>query len=444
MVKHRSLIGLLVVVMAEFAKTFSVPFGKRKDTVAASVGGIDRVQSFLQRFLPNKEEEQKPVETSHVHLVVYPTQLRSHQFQTSHEHRTQQISSLYGLHSVSRIVETIDGISSGIDGPEDQLEFSYDAEKSIKDGKENLCVIAASESIVPFKLTNRKMVKHVPAESDTIVASDTISQEWIPTVTVLENWSDKCHRNPMTLQEFYDSVAPEADSKPLTGPEAKYLPARPKHYMIKAVDDLRAVTEVILPASSPAFVDMVSISKASSINCTLCTTEPSRQQYPPLQVNEQRNHVDLSYIALFCFLVGVMSTYLSGKAVTKFCTWYANRMPRFIAQLEKQAIKLLNTGQYEQVKAILRKELPRIAQYRGALHVDTAAFRHFLGKALLALEECGAAEEQLGLVVEAYEVFGEDLYMAHALEDLALAQQCLSVSCLPLRFQVLIMIIFGF
>lgn len=133
--------------------------------------------------------------------------------------------------------------------------------------------------------------------------------------------------------------------------------------------------------------------------------------------------MDLSYIALFCFVLGALCTYLLNKLIHSVITWYKGRIPRYIARLERQAISLLSEHRYAEVKALLTQHLPCIEAYKGARHTDVAAFRHFLGKALLALGEHSAACEQLNTVVGIYESYGEDLYMAHALEDLALAQQ---------------------
>ena len=116
------------------------------------------------------------------------------------------------------------------------------------------------------------------------------------------------------------------------------------------------------------------------------------------------------------------------KLVNSIVTWYKGRIPRYIAGLEKQAIRLLSEHKYAEVKTLLTTHLPCIEGYKGARHTDVAAFRHFLGKALLALGEHRAACQELSRVVSIYESYGEDLYMAHALEDLALAQQELTIT----------------
>ncbi len=138
--------------------------------------------------------------------------------------------------------------------------------------------------------------------------------------------------------------------------------------------------------------------------------------------------MDLSYRALFCFILGVLCTYLLNKLVTSVVTWYKGRIPRYIAGLEKQSIRLLSEHRYAEVKTLLTTHLPCIEGYKGTRHTDVAAFRHFLGKALLALGEHRPACSELNTVVSIYESYGEDLYMAHALEDLALAQQELATT----------------
>ena len=133
----------------------------------------------------------------------------------------------------------------------------------------------------------------------------------------------------------------------------------------------------------------------------------------------------LSNIALFCFVLGIVCAYIGTRLAAWYDAWRKERMPRYLAKLEQKTIGLLKSEHFAQVKTLLQKELPSVVRYRGESHSDTAAFRHFLGKALLALGEAAAAEAQLRKVVDCYVGFGEDLYMAHALEDLGIAQQAL-------------------
>jgi hypothetical protein len=132
---------------------------------------------------------------------------------------------------------------------------------------------------------------------------------------------------------------------------------------------------------------------------------------------------DLSHIALFCFMLGIICSAAISKLMSYYEHWAKERVPRYIAQLEARVVAMLHNEQHRAVKTLLSKEVPTVVSLRGEEHVDTAAFRHFLSKALLALCEYVAAEALLHKVVRCYEGYGEDLYMAHALEDLALAQQ---------------------
>jgi hypothetical protein len=132
---------------------------------------------------------------------------------------------------------------------------------------------------------------------------------------------------------------------------------------------------------------------------------------------------DLSHIALFCFMLGIICATVMSQLVSYYERWAKERVPRYIAQLERKVVAMLHNGQHSAVKILLSRELPAVVSARGDDHVDTAAFRYFLSKALFALCEHAAAETLLHKVVRCYEGYGEDLYMAHALEDLALAQQ---------------------
>jgi len=144
---------------------------------------------------------------------------------------------------------------------------------------------------------------------------------------------------------------------------------------------------------------------------------------PPLPTTSHSTTADLSSMALFCFGLGVLCAYALSRLYSAASAWYRDRIPRYIAGLEKQSISLLSVHKYAEVKALLTRTLPTVVAYKGLKHTDVAAFRHFLAKALLALGEQAAAMAQLRRVVGIYETYGEDLYMAHALEDLALAQQ---------------------
>jgi hypothetical protein len=147
------------------------------------------------------------------------------------------------------------------------------------------------------------------------------------------------------------------------------------------------------------------------------STGAGHDSYTPVRAN------DLSHIALFCFMLGILAATALSQAVSYYEHWAKERVPRYIAQLEARVVAMLHSEQHSAVKALLNRELPSVVSAKGDDHVDTAAFRHFLSKALLALREHCAAEALLHKVVRCYEGYGEDLYMAHALEDLALAQQ---------------------
>jgi tetratricopeptide (TPR) repeat protein len=129
------------------------------------------------------------------------------------------------------------------------------------------------------------------------------------------------------------------------------------------------------------------------------------------------------YVAVFCFILGVVCTTIYAQVAEYYEKWAAERVPRYIMHLEQRTIQLLQAAEYEQVRSLLERELPHVVRLRGENHVDCAAFRHFLAKALLAMGQYGDAEQLMQKVVRCYEAFGEDAYMAHALEDLGLAQQ---------------------
>lgn len=432
MVLRKDIIGLLLVIFAEVARAFSIPFWKRQ---IVSDTNIAEKALFFQKgvFKPKGHKESPTVVHNNANSVVHPTQLRSHKFQTAHQNRINHLP-VYPLKVTNNIDHTkidIEELAIGLDTDESFLERESD---TVHD--EITCPITNSAAFVPFQLTRRKVTEQGGKISSDDAALELSGVNVDVAVSTIE--TDQCRIVPVSTEEFYDSVA-----------STRFLHSFANQLNDKTAADTRSLNPLMWMMSQHSGVDL---SAAPDLSNTIFVSEPngnnSTATYIPEpilslsqplsqstgQVSISKSTVDLSYLALFCFLLGVVSTYVSGRAISTFRTWYANRMPRFIAQLEKRAIQLLNTGQYEQVKALLSKEVPRIAQYRGALHVDTAAFRHFLGKALLALKECGPAEQQLVQVVEAYELFGEDLYMAHALEDLALSQQTILVSIILFEY----------
>lgn len=135
-----------------------------------------------------------------------------------------------------------------------------------------------------------------------------------------------------------------------------------------------------------------------------------------------RSHADLvEHLGMFCFVLGVICSYFMVVVLSRLSLWWATRFERMLVALEKRVIQLLQEKQYSRVIDLISSKLSTIVRKRGEDHLDTIAFKHYAGKAHLALMESEEAVECLQEVVTAYEPLGEDQHLAYSCEDLARA-----------------------
>eukprot|EP00597_Dinobryon_sp_UTEXLB2267_P000775 CAMPEP_0170074602 /NCGR_PEP_ID=MMETSP0019_2-20121128/11877_1 /TAXON_ID=98059 /ORGANISM="Dinobryon sp., Strain UTEXLB2267" /LENGTH=688 /DNA_ID=CAMNT_0010285011 /DNA_START=352 /DNA_END=2418 /DNA_ORIENTATION=- len=192
-------------------------------------------------------------------------------------------------------------------------------------------------------------------------------------------------------------------------------------------------TPLVIPSILPLPEESsVLISGDTPLIITPSTTSQSTSCPPSSSLDNEDNNITESMsdselmmshipIAALFFMVGVISAYMAGyvrKEVNKFLL---KRQRWYLDNLEKRVITLLNGAEFEKAARLLKRELPTVIQYRGADHVDTAAFQHFLAKCYIGLQDGVSAERCLEEVKRIYDPFGEDAHMAHVLEDWGMA-----------------------
>ena len=442
----------LVVVAVHFARALSFSFASKQevhDDALENNGVFAKAGRWFNK-LKQKNEKEYESDTAPKLGGVLPTQLRSSEVKRSKKHwlsmdQTAPIAPKNAQtvsHSVSDIA------SDQMDVYGNTLEQSY-----IQDSAQNMLSVAGKsdlsnlnallrsksalndqkdENVEANRATMSFRIEITPREAEITVSIGPANPITITDSSVeilantVENGSD-AETDSEIIQDD-DAVQSMEDVLPQLSSENNDIDNTIEDTS-RAAMDFSLLTEDNTQPVPSLFYDY---NNKTHLVSNIYTTPNSTISASPLplgnNIGPTSTAMDLSYIALFCFILGVLCTYLLNKLVNSIVTWYKGRIPRYIAGLEKQAIRLLSEHKYAEVKTLLTTHLPCIEGYKGARHTDVAAFRHFLGKALLALGEHRAACQELSRVVSIYESYGEDLYMAHALEDLALAQQELTIT----------------
>ena len=105
--------------------------------------------------------------------------------------------------------------------------------------------------------------------------------------------------------------------------------------------------------------------------------------------------------------------------------WRERRVRMHISGMESQAVHFMMQGEYSKAVDVLSSGVKYIVSIDGEeLKVNSAGFKHLLGKALIASGEFSAAESLIRSVAAYYEEIElDDLHLARVLEDLAMALQ---------------------
>eukprot|EP01032_Pedospumella_encystans_P013269 gene13269-15286_t len=445
------LLFTLVVVAVHFARALSFSFASKQevhDDAIENNGVFAKAGRWFNK-LKQKNEKEYESDTAPKLGGVLPTQLRSSEVKRSKKHwLSMDQTAPIAPKNAQTVSHSVSDIASGqMDAYGNTLEQSY-----IQDSAQNMLSVAGKSDLSNLNaLLRGKNALNDQKDENMEANRATMSFKIEITPRAAEITVSIGPANPVTITEYsVELVANAVENGSDTETDSD----------IKKDDDSVQSMEDVLPQHSSENKDIdntIEDTSTAVMDFSLLTEDNTEQPVPSLFYDNNNNRhiagniyttpnstvsasplgnnisptttaLDLSYIALFCFILGVLCTYLLNKLVNSIVTWYKGRIPRYIAGLEKQAIRLLSEHKYAEVKTLLTTHLPCIEGYKGARHTDVAAFRHFLGKALLALGEHRAACQELSRVVSIYESYGEDLYMAHALEDLALAQQELPIT----------------
>lgn len=128
------------------------------------------------------------------------------------------------------------------------------------------------------------------------------------------------------------------------------------------------------------------------------------------------------YLSLFFFLLGVVTTVFVYSMIKKYSNLVKSYIDAYIEKLERNCLSLYNEGNYAETVQLLVSSIPFVINYRGANHLDTAAFQHLLAKAYLSLSNIDAAESLLTNVRDIYEPLGRDYHFANVIEDIGTVQ----------------------
>jgi tetratricopeptide (TPR) repeat protein len=197
------------------------------------------------------------------------------------------------------------------------------------------------------------------------------------------------------------------------------------------VENLSTPSGISSGSSKPHNFDVSSLSfKAIEIPTALV---PFKRHFAALQNNiVTRNstgmveHITLtiSLLTTTCFLGYLVMVFIRRSAAI-LTEWQRRRVSMYIVRLETEAIEHMVKGQFALAIAALNVGVKYILTLDGdSLRLDSAGFRHLLGKALIAHGDYTAAEEAIRTVVEYYEsLSADDLHLAKVLEDLGMALQ---------------------
>ena len=127
-------------------------------------------------------------------------------------------------------------------------------------------------------------------------------------------------------------------------------------------------------------------------------------------------------VSTSCFIGYIFYT-LARRTVTSVRQWQRQRINLRISDLEFRAVQLMVDGEYGKAITALNAGLKYVVSVDGKqLHINSAGFKHLLGKALLGQEDYSAAEKTIRSLVSYYEsIATDDLHLAKLLEDLAMS-----------------------
>ena len=131
----------------------------------------------------------------------------------------------------------------------------------------------------------------------------------------------------------------------------------------------------------------------------------------------------LVILALTSCVMGYIFLILIRRTVASVRQWQRQRINLRISDLESRAVQLMTHGEYGKAITVLHAGLKYVISVDGKqLHVNSAGFKHLLGRALSAQGDYSAAEKAFRSLISYYEeIASNDLHLGKLLEDLGMS-----------------------
>ena len=131
----------------------------------------------------------------------------------------------------------------------------------------------------------------------------------------------------------------------------------------------------------------------------------------------------LVILALTSCVMGYIFLILIRRTVASVRQWQRQRINLRISDLESRAVQLMTHGEYGKAITVLHAGLKYVMSVDGKqLHVNSACFKHLLGRALSAQGDYSAAEKTFRSLISYYEeIASNDLHLGKLLEDLGMS-----------------------
>ena len=131
----------------------------------------------------------------------------------------------------------------------------------------------------------------------------------------------------------------------------------------------------------------------------------------------------LVILTLTSCVMGYIFLILIRRTVASVRQWQRQRINLRISDLESRAVQLMTHGEYGKAITLLHAGLKYVISVDGKqLHVNSAGFKHLLGRALNAQGDYSAAEKTFRSLISHYEeIASNDLHLGKLLEDLGMS-----------------------
>lgn len=131
----------------------------------------------------------------------------------------------------------------------------------------------------------------------------------------------------------------------------------------------------------------------------------------------------LVILTLTSCVMGYIFLILIRRTVASVRQWQRQRINLRISDLESRAVQLMTHGEYGKAITLLHAGLKYVLSVDGKqLHVNSAGFKHLLGRALNAQGDYCAAEKTFRSLISHYEeIASDDLHLGKLLEDLGMS-----------------------